>query len=174
MKKISFNFLNRLELKIFGNYAGDYAPVSGTVALSALAAAVVSMVVIFILQMINADPLTGKIVLGCAYGAAFLFSAWKAYKVMCGLPSAGLKAGLLAYVLVLFGVCALLFLYLVIWAIIIAIALFVLWLILKGSSSGQRGTITYSDGSSESIRSSGKGITGETYYESESGRTFVD
>lgn len=173
MKKILFHFLNRLELKFFGNYDGNYAPVSGAVALSALAAAVVSMVVIFILQMVNADPETGKIVLGCAYGAAFLFSAWRTYKVMCGLPSTGMKAGLAAYVLFLFCVCALLFLYLVMWAIIIAVALFILWLILKGSGQGS-GRVTYSDGSSESIRSTGKGITGETYYESESGRTFVD
>lgn len=63
--------------------------------------------------------------------------------------------------------------------IFVAMAFAVLWLVLKltgsSNSSGEKVTAHYSDGSSEEVEQTGKGILGERYYRGkESGREFQD
>ncbi|MCC8188949.1 MAG: hypothetical protein LIP08_16000 [Bacteroides sp.] len=177
MKKISLNFLNRFERFIVKSHEDAYVPVSASIASGVLAAAVVGIVLVFLLQMFNADSSLGVAVLGTAFGAVLLYAAYKVYKAMAYLPTTGAKLKLAAYALVLYGITAFVFFYLVMWALIIVLMVGVCLLILKyalGSSGGKRGRVYYSDGTSEEVVEDGTGICGETYYKSESGRTHVE
>lgn len=179
MGKLSFNFLNRMERMICTGCPQTCPPASSFIAVSTLAAAVVSLIVIFVLQMFNVDKAAGEIVLGVCFGAAFLLSARRVWGIVAQTPSMGAKVGMTVYALVLFGVCALAFIYLMIWAIIITVGGLILWLILKvtmGDSgrSGKRIRAHYNDGSSEEMVEEVKGFCGETYYKGDSGRTHVE
>lgn len=179
MKKASLKFLNSLERKIFKSSPENYEPISSTVAMSALIAAFVSIIIIFILQMTNADKESATIVLSIAFGLAFLYSAYITYKSMECLSSTGHKVGLVAYALILFAVCSMLFIWLAVWAMIITLVLLVGWIILKvafptKSGGKKRIRVNYGDGTSEDMVEDGRGITGETYYKGEKGGTYVD
>lgn len=177
MKKLSLNFLNGLELAVFRTFPEEYRPVSSVVAMSALVAAFASIIVIFFLQMFNASPDWANIVLSVAFGAAFLYSARLTYKAVECLPSTGNKIALATYVLVLFGACSLLFIWLAVWAMVIALVVLVGWIILKvafPNSGGKRATAYHSDGTTEELTEDGKGICGETYYKGDRGGTYVD
>jgi|GEM_PF-1492029 len=177
MKKISFNFLNRFEQFILKNRSEEYAPVSSSIAVAALVGAIVGVLGVFVLQMTNSDESLGAVILSVAFGGVFLYSAYKVYKSMAHLPEVGGKVGLAVYAFVLFSVTSLAFLFLVMWALIIALVIGVCLLILKfalGSSGGSKGRVYYNDGTSEEVVEDGKGICGETYYKSESGRTHVE
>lgn len=178
MKKISLNFMNRLELAIFRNRPEGYAPISSTIALSTLVAALLSIVIIFFLQMFNADKSTGEITLGIIFGIALLFSAYTFNKSAKTLPTTASKVYLALYSLVLFGLCSLLFIWLMVWAVVIAIALLVFWFIIKGTSGSSKGKkkirVHYNDGTSEEMTESGRGTLGETYYKGEQGGTHVE
>lgn len=179
MKKVSLKFLNRLEQAIFRNFPENYQPVSSIVAMSALIAAFASIIVIFVLQMVNASEESATIVLSAAFGLAFLYSAYKTFKAMNCLSSVGAKISLAAYVFTLFAVCAFLFIWLAVWAVMIALVLLVGWIILKAafgsSSSGKkRIKVRYGDGTTEEMEEDGKGICGETYYKGENGGTYME
>lgn len=177
MKKLSLNFLNRMELAIFKNAPEGYAPISSTIGLSTLAAAVLSIVIIFFLQMFNADKSTGEITLSIIFGIALLFCGYLFNKSAKALPDTASKVYLGLYALFLFGLCSLLFIWIMVWVVIIAVALFVFWIIVKGTSSNgnkKRIRVRYQDGTTEDMVSTGKGICGETYYEGEQGGKHVE
>lgn len=178
MKKLSLNFLNGLEQAVFRSFPKEYRPLSSVVAMSALVAAFASIIVIFFLQMFNASPDWANIVLSIAFGLAFLYSARLTYKAVECLPTTGNKIALGAYVLVLFGACSLLFIWLAVWVMIIALVVLVCWIILKvafpDSGGGKRATAYHSDGTTEELTEDGKGICGETYYKGDRGGTYVD
>lgn len=178
MKKLSLNFLNRLETKILQGVPEASAPVSSTIATATLVAATLSIVTIFILQMFNVDKSAANIVLGVTFGLAFLFSAYICYQATKPIPATGGKIALYAYALVLFGICSLFFIWLMVWVVIIIVGLLVLWMILKAttSSSGNKKSIRvhYSDGTTEDMVEDGKGICGETYYKGDKGGTHVE
>lgn len=94
------------------------------------------------------------------------------------LPTTASKVYLGLYALALFGLCSLLFIWIMVWVVIIAIALFVFWIIIKGTSSNSGNKkqirVHYQDGSSEEMEEDGKGIFGEVHYKGESGRTHVE
>lgn len=173
MKKISLNFLNRLELAIFRNMPEGYTPLSSRVALSTLAAAVVSLILIFIMQMFNVDKSAGEITLAVIFGVAFLYSGYVCYRTIDNVPSVGQKIALSVYALVLFAVCALAFIWLMVWVMIIAICIAAVWLVLKVTSSDSKNKkrirAHYSDGTTEEMTESSRGMLGETYYEGERG-----
>lgn len=177
MKKPSLKFMNRLEQAIFKNYADAYTAVSATVTWSALIAAFASIIVIFFLQMFNADESSATVVLSIAFGLALIFSGYTAYKAMVCLPTIGAKIGLGAYVLVLFAICSFLSIWLAVWVVIIALVILVVWVILKlafpNSKGKKRYTVYYSDGTSESAEEDGRGICGEQYVKTESGENHI-
>lgn len=178
MKKPSFQFLNRLERALFKKFPEAYRPVSSHVGISVLLAAFASIVVIFFLQMFNAPESSATVVLGIAFGLAFLYSANTFYQATACLPAMGNKIALAAYVLVLFGACSLLFIWLAVWVMVIALVVFAGWIILKvafpDSGGKKRATAYYSDGTTEEMTEDGKGICGETYYKGDRGGTYVD
>lgn len=178
MKNFSLNFLNRLELIVFRSFPEEYLPVSSVVAMSTLVAAFASIIVIFFLQMFNASPDWANIVLSIVFGLAFLYDARLTYKSMECLPSTGNKIALAAYVLALFALCSVLFIWLAVWVMVIALVVLVCWIILKvafpDSGGKKRVTAHYSDGTTEEMTEDGKGICGETYYKGDRGGTYVD
>lgn len=178
MKKKSLNFMNRLELAIFKNSPEGYVPISSTIMLSTIIAAIVSIVIIFFLQMFNADKSAGEITLVVAFSLAFLFCGYIFNKSARVLPSTPSKLYLAIYALLLFGLSSLLFIWIMVWVVIIAVALFVIWIIIKSSSSNsgnkKRIRVHYKDGSSEEMVENGKGVLGETFYKGESGHTHVE
>lgn len=178
MKKLSLNFLNRLELAAFRSFPEEYRPVSSVVAMSTLVAAFASIIVIFFLQMFNASPDWANIVLGIAFGLAFLYDARLIYKAMECLPSTGNKIALAAYAIALFALCSFFFIWLAVWVMVIALVVLVCWIILKvafpDSGGGKRATAYHSDGTTEELTEDGKGICGETYYKGDRGNTYVD
>jgi peptidoglycan/LPS O-acetylase OafA/YrhL len=179
--KLSFNFLNRWESALFGKYGESHVPVSKTIALYAFATAVVSVGVIFIMQMIDISDT----IIGVAFGiigiAALVLAGMKVYRPLQQLSSIGVKIGYAAYMLALFGIIFLVSFYLVMWVLIIALCLVAAYFILvygvgNGPSKGKKkGRMYYRDGSSEEAEETGRGVLGETYYQGkDSGNTYVD
>lgn len=128
--------------------------------------------------MFDVDKSAANIVLGIAFGLAFIFSAYICYEATKHLTTTGGKVALSAYTLVLFGLCSLFFIWLMVWVVIIVVGLLVLWLILKaisGGSNNKKGVRAhYSDGTTEDMVEDGKGICGETYYKGDKGGTHVE
>lgn len=178
--KISLNFLDRWEYAIFGKYNNAHVPVSKTTAKYSLGAAVVAILVVFVMQIFNVGEEYAGAILGVIGGLGLLLVGRKAYKQLALLASTGSKIGYAAYVLAVFAITLFVSFYLVLWTLIIALVLVVAYFILvygfgDGNSSGKkRFRKHYSDGTSEDFEEDGRGILGETYYKGNRGGTHTE
>ena len=177
MKKMSLNFLNRFERMIFKNKTERYPAVSSSIAMSCLIAATASILIIFGLQMANADKSLGEITFCVMFGIALLYAGYVVYKSLKLITSITEKIWLSIYSIILFSICSIAFIYLVMWVLIITLALFIFWVILKvasPSSGGKKIRVHYNDGTTEDMEETGKGILGETYYSGDKGGSRVE
>ncbi|MDR2926906.1 MAG: hypothetical protein LBV41_01695 [Cytophagaceae bacterium] len=179
--KLSLNFLNRLELKLFGKYSHSHSPVSTFVA---AATAISSFAVIFITGVImdfiaSAEQSTRDTVAYIFIGASFVATALRCIRPFKALTTAGSRAGFIAYVLCLFVAASFIFGFIAFWVAIALLMLLVLWIFyyffLGGAERPVKTHAHYSDGTKEEVEYTGKGITGEMYYKGkESGNEFVE
>ena len=177
--KISFNFLDRWEYAIFKQYNEAHAPVSKSAAGYAFYAAAAAIIIVFALQIFSVEEYSA-IILGIIGVITLLLVVRKTYKQLTLLSSTGSKIGYGVYILTLFLITLFVSFYLVMWALIIAICLFIAYFILvygigDGNSSGKkRFRKHYSDGSSEEFEEDGRGILGETHFKGDRGNTHIE
>ncbi|MDR1887115.1 MAG: hypothetical protein LBQ70_04290 [Prevotellaceae bacterium] len=128
--KMSFNFLNQFEYFLFKKYNENHVPVSKTAAFYALVAAVAVVVIVFIMQMINADETVFYVIGGIICGIGLLLSGLKAFPQFQLLTDTIGKITYAVYLPVWYAIIFLLAVYLAVWALIIALVLVVAYFIL--------------------------------------------
>lgn len=178
--KLSLNFLNRWENALFKKYNEEHDPVSAYIAKSILYVALATVVIAFIMQMFAASTENQELFLSVIIFGVLAWSMYKAYPRISSFSTVGVKIGYTIYILILFNVCAALFISLASLALMLVLGILVIWFVLKlvgdGSSKGKKKIrVHYNDGSSEEMEEDGRGILGERYFKNkESGNTYVD
>jgi hypothetical protein len=177
--KLSINFLNRWEYAALKKYNAEHTPVAKTVVSYAAATAVVSVIVMFVVNLFTDKSEVFTVLLGVFAVSGLVASGLKTLSSLKLLSSVVVKIVYAAVMLALYAAVFWLAMILAVWTLIIAICLVIFYFILVygygNGRSGGKATMHYSDGSSEEAEMTGKGVLGETYYKGkDSGNTFID
>ena len=174
MKKMNWNFLNRIEKALFGKENADYQPATGETFMIAMVGGIICALATFGMEMFGAERDTVSIVISLGAIAIIGLVVKRTLSVFRAL---GTPLAMVAYGAYLFFLTGLAFVAGV-WLVYLVLILVVLYIVLMavGGSSGngkKKYKVTFGDGSSRDVEKSGQGICGEEYFKDSDGNEYI-
>lgn len=171
---MEIGFLSILDHKIFKHFNANHEPATGETFVLALGGGVIIGLIVFILQMCNANETLMNVVIGGGLLIALAIIAKRTLPALKKFSTVGHQIIYGIYVLFTSSIAFTLG----VWMLMIAILLLFIWGMLKlffsgSSSSSSKGRVTFNDGTSRDVKKTGKGFCGETYYEDDEGNTYT-